>query len=121
MSGPKFRTKKGELTAYAFACGYLQTDSYKENELTMGYETPCYYIKVWIGFEGRYQNWNIVQNVNEYKLWLTFDYTTKLKDIRRIFKQLQKAIRESDNRDRLLKIRDIVEQWEQVNFSDCQL
>lgn len=54
---PKFRTKRNRLTAYAFACGYIEKFDHKEQSLVLWKEAGC------IGFHVRQMNLGLNKRV----------------------------------------------------------
>ena len=71
-----FRTKKGLLTAYAFACGYIQRYETKLGSVTLWREYGIYHVKRVSKFIDGFRT---IQEA-----WLTFE---KLTDARRAFKR----------------------------------
>jgi hypothetical protein len=55
MATTEFKTKKGDLTAYALACGYIETAVYRGGVVILEafhYDKPCYCVSWW---EGKYK------------------------------------------------------------------
>ena len=46
MTAPKFENADGSLTTYAFACGYVQTETIKSQQLRL-YKDGIWHLKVW--------------------------------------------------------------------------
>lgn len=67
---PKFRNKNGDLTPYAFACGYIQFASLDGTELSHWENGKQLYL------DGRVYNFKHYQN-GECIAWLTFDTLTE--------------------------------------------
>ncbi len=42
---PKFRNKDGSLTAYSFACGYIETEDFGKINLQLWHEGACYHVR----------------------------------------------------------------------------
>jgi hypothetical protein len=46
MKEPKFKLADGQISAYAFGCGYLQQFSHGRYMLTMWHEGACYHVRL---------------------------------------------------------------------------
>lgn len=42
---PQFRTKTGRLTAYSFACGYIEQRQWRSIGTTLWHEGACYHVR----------------------------------------------------------------------------
>lgn len=65
---PKFRTKAGKLTRYAFCCGYIeQKEINTDNRGTIALEPNGYHVK---GFRNGIHFWEIFLKVNDARKYL---------------------------------------------------
>lgn len=61
----RFRIKSGELSQYAFVCGYLQQIELDNTRLTLWHEGACYHVRAH-EFEGRGRLfWNSFESLTE--------------------------------------------------------
>lgn len=77
MQQTKFRTKDGQLTVYALACGYVQTKCTREGyDVSLWHEGgPCYHVQA-------------IDNSTPRKRLFWFS-TWSLKEARRVYKTVQ--------------------------------
>jgi hypothetical protein len=59
-ASPKFRNKNGTLTAYAFACGYLETREKNGVKVTLERDSACWHVKTWDSVEKVRRAWESV-------------------------------------------------------------
>lgn len=85
MRNPKFKNKNGTLTAYAFACGYVQEwfdgERYATSTLrvTLSYENGAYHLK---SFNENCTNGSTSQDWNDpngWRFWSVHDTLTEAK------------------------------------------
>jgi len=73
---PIFTLSNGDLSAYSFACGYVQKEFYKGAEIQLYMEHSHFHVRA-----------ITIQKCTPYKVWDTF-YT--LKEARKRFSELKK-------------------------------
>lgn len=81
----KFRNDNGELTAYAFACGYIEKEENGSMHCQLMYETPTYFVKIF-NATFPYLEWN---NPKGGRFWLCYD---KLSDARSVYRRMKSMI-----------------------------
>lgn len=66
MKSPKFHTKKGLLTLYSFACGYVEKYEGEGKETTVWHEGgPCFHVRTHDHVNHKRIAWDVAESITD--------------------------------------------------------
>ena len=86
---PKFRlANRADLTAYAFACGYVQDRWFGDVHVQLYHEGACYHVK---RFD--HEAWNRCMPMDHCRIWDSFDLLSEARHRYRELVRQEEAVR----------------------------